>query len=416
MRIAYIAQSYPPMISGASLIVGKLATAMAERGHEVLVIAASDRADAYTVRSNNLTVLRMKSIHNPLRVNQRFLLFPFASIRRALKEFQPDIIHAHEPFQPAWAGITYARRHHVPVILTVHQVPSIVTGYLPDFPALRACIEAGLWAYSRWLMKQFHCVIASSHATAGLLESKTGVKPIVISNGIDGQVFRPRLPSDDGSAARHRWNLPRGVPLLLHVGRLDLEKRVDRVLYACAPVMQRSAAHLFIVGDGCEKEDLIKLSRELGIEDRVHFAGFVRPQDGLPGIYRMADVFITASEIETQGIVLLEAAASGLPIVAVDATCISEIVHDRVNGFLAPPHDLSALIHALTALIRDQDMAKTMGRESLRIAGGHDIHESWTMHETLYREFGVQASRVTPTRMLKKLLHRHSTKTRMEIK
>lgn len=386
MRIAYLTQSYPPMISGAAIVVEKLATGMAQQGHEVLVIAASDQVRPYAVQHKNLTVLRLSSVHNPMRVNQRFLLSPHFTILKALKKFRPDVIHVHEPLQVAWAGIAFARRNHIPIALTVHQVPAFAASYLPDLPGLRNCIESILWMYARWLVKKFNSVIAPSHTTARLLSSITGIHSIAISNGIDLQTFHPPLSCDAELAARQKWNLSAYVPLLLHVGRLDPEKHVDRILQACALALQNTDAHLFIVGDGCEKNNLIRLSRELGIDERVHFAGFVSPQHGLPEIYRMANVFVTASEIETQGIVLLEAAASGLPIVAVNATCIPEIVHDRVNGFLVNPGDIKIISDNIVALINNPKKAHMMGKEGRILAKEHSIHATWQIHEDLYKE------------------------------
>ncbi|MDK0575369.1 glycosyltransferase, partial [Clostridium perfringens] len=90
-----------------------------------------------------------------------------------------------------------------------------------------------------------------------------------------------------------------------------------------------------------------------GISNRVHFTGFISTKQGLPELYRIARLFITTSEIETQGLVMLEAAASGLPIVAVRATCIPEIVHNGVNGFLAEPGDIEGLGQGISTLLRD---------------------------------------------------------------
>lgn len=114
MRIAYLTQSYPPMISGASIVSEQLAISMAERGHQVLVIAASDRIQPYISLQKNLTVLRLRSIHNPMRVGQRFLFNPSRSLMKALREFRPDVIHSHEPLQMGWAGIKYAKRTRIP--------------------------------------------------------------------------------------------------------------------------------------------------------------------------------------------------------------------------------------------------------------------------------------------------------------
>lgn len=123
----------------------------------------------------------------------------------------------------------------------------------------------------------------------------------------------------------------------------------------------------------------------MGIKERVHFTGFINPSN-LPEIYQMSNIFITASEIETQGIVLLEAAASGLPIVAIDATCISEIVHDQFNGFLIKQGDIQAFSTALLNLINDPNRSYAMGLNGRMLANEHDIEIAWTMHDRLYGE------------------------------
>jgi 1,2-diacylglycerol 3-alpha-glucosyltransferase len=416
MRIAYLTQSYPPMISGAAIVVEKLAIAMANRGHKVLVIAASDRERPYIVQDKNLTVLRLSSVHNPMRVNQRFLRFPHFAILNALKKFRPDVIHVHEPLQTAWAGIAHAHRNHIPITLTSHQVPAFVASYLPNLPGLRKSVESILWIYARWLMKKIHSVIAPSYTTARLISSITGIQTNMISNGIDLQTFHPPLSSDDGTAARKKWNLPLCVPLLLHVGRLDTDKRVDCILKACQQTLQKTSVHLFIVGDGCEKNNLIRLSRDLGIAERVHFAGFVSQQDGLPNIYPMANVFVTASEVETQGIVLLEAAASGLPIVAVNATCISEIVRDGVNGFLASPGDIKTIHDSISTLISNPKKARIMGKEGRILAEEHGIHTAWQLHEDLYKELIFQTG-LQPVAKKRQLLNpRRITKAWLGLK
>lgn len=385
MRIAYLTQSYPPMISGAALVVEKLATAMAKRGHDVLVIAASDQDHPYTVQCGRLTIVRLNSIYNPLRVNQRFMLFPHVAILHALKKFQPDIIHAHEPLQTAWTGILYAHRNYIPITLTVHQVPQFAANYLPNLPYLRKAVESTLWSYARSLLKQFDSIIAPSKTISSLLTSITGIQTIAISNGIDVQAFHPLLPSDDGLATRTKLNLPSNIPIVLHVGRLDADKLADRVVLAAARAMQKTNAHLLIVGDGCEKDRLLKLCHSLGIAERVHFTKVICDQKQLAEIYRMSDLFITASEIETQGLVLLEAAASGLPIAAINSTCIPELVHHQVNGLLSNPNDVTSLADNLITLLNNPTRARQMGAEGRQLVEAHNIQHTWSLHETLYQ-------------------------------
>src|SRR3990172_10024630 len=99
MRIAYLAQAYPPMISGAALFADQIAEAMASRGHQVLVLAASDKEYSYHIQKGNLTIQRMRSLQNPMRVGQRFLLYPRGMVMKTLHQFRPEVIHTHEPLQ-----------------------------------------------------------------------------------------------------------------------------------------------------------------------------------------------------------------------------------------------------------------------------------------------------------------------------
>jgi glycosyltransferase involved in cell wall biosynthesis len=396
MRIAYLAQSYPPMVSGAAIVAAHLANEMAKRGHEILVIAASDKDQPYITLQDNLKVLRLKSIYNPLRVGQRFLLFPRYPVLRALEEFQPDIIHSHEPLQMGLLGLAYSRRARIPITLTVHQLPWFIAAYLPNF--LRTPVEKSLWAYARWLLKRFNSIITPTKSISTFIYQMTGLQADAISYGLDLKTFRPPQ-ADERIDTRQRWNLPRRVPFILHVGRLDTDKHVDRVILAAAPAMRHSEAHLLIVGDGRQKKHLMQLCRDLKIEDRVHFTGYVSMEQGLPELYRIACMFVTASEIETQGIVLLEAAASGLPLVAVHATCIAEIVYDGANGYLTEAGNVLAMSQSMNKILADPQKAASMGRISRRLAEGHPNQATFDEHERMYQkmvvEHGTQKSSAT---------------------
>ncbi|HJS17786.1 MAG TPA: glycosyltransferase [Anaerolineales bacterium] len=388
MRIVYLTQSYPSMISGAALVVENLANGMAASGHQVLVIAASDKGPAYSVHGGNLTLLRLKSRHNPMRVGQRFILYPRDAVIQALREFKPDIIHAHEALPMSLPGIIYAGAERIPIALTVHQHPATAVSYFSGIK--QVLIQEALWSYARWFTKKFTTIITPTETTSTEVRKILGRHVVTISNGIDLQTFHPRRQPADEAATRQKWNLPPDVPILLHVGRLDVDKRVERVIQASAQVLRETDAHLLIVGDGVRRPALMDLCDSLGIFDRVHFTGFVSAKQGLPEIYRIASLFVYASEIEAQGIVLLEAAASGLPIVAVRATCIPETVHDGVNGFLAEPGDLAGLSQAMEILLHDQEMAVRMGEASQAIAQQHDNTFTIEAHDKLYHQLVEQ--------------------------
>lgn len=388
MRIAYITQSYPPMVSGAAIVAKNLAESMATRGHQVLVIAASDRGESYKTISEDLTILRLSSMHNPLRVGQRFILSPRQVFKKALHDFQPDIIHSHCALQLGVQSLGFARRRRIPILLTIHALPNFAAKYLPPlFSDFQPAFEASLWMYAWIVLRQFDMVTTPTPTTTCMISAMTGVRPISISNGVDLNRFSSsRLSPDFEAALRTRLNLPFRAPVILHVGRLDADKRVDQVIRASALAMRNTDAHLLIVGDGCQKSSLINLCQTLGIKRRCHFPGYVSMQEGLPEVYRLADLIVTASEIETQGIVLLEAAASGLPIVAVRATCIPEVVHDGENGYLAESNDISGFAEAITHLLTNPEKACEMGRAGRHQITEHNIHATFDIYERHYKK------------------------------
>jgi glycosyltransferase involved in cell wall biosynthesis len=168
------------------------------------------------------------------------------------------------------------------------------------------------------------------------------------------------------------------------VGRLDIDKNIDRVLQAAAEVMLQTEAHLLIVGDGSQKHALMKMCDALKITDRVHFPGYIALQHRLVETYKLADVFVTASEIEVQSLVLLEAIAIGLPVVAVRASFIPEVVHDGINGFLAESGDIHGLANGISTLLKNPTQKQEMGKRSRALAEQHDIQLSIDLHEQLY--------------------------------
>ncbi len=386
MRIAYLTQPYPPMVSGAAIVAEHLAKEMANRGHQVLVIAASEKEDAYTQVEGNLTVLRLRSINNPLRVGQKILVFPRYTVLKALDDFQPDVLHAHEPVQMGAIGLEYARAKQIPITITTHQLPWFIASYLPNKFGVRKIVEALLWKYAGWVMNRFSSVISPTRTISRIIKNKTGAKARTISYGINLQVFHPHSCLKEQNTTREAFNIPKDVPIILYIGRLDTDKSVERVIIATAAVIRESEAYLLIVGDGNQKQSLMELCMSLGIEARVRFPGFISDKDQLARIYRTCSLFVTASEIETQGIAILEAAACGLPIVAVKATCIPEIVHHGVNGYLNNSGDVGVMSRSIERILNDPAKTHEMKIKSRALAEKFKAELTFSKHEKLYMQ------------------------------
>jgi phosphatidylinositol alpha 1,6-mannosyltransferase len=386
MRIAYLTQSYPPVVSGAAVVVHGLAEGMAQRGHQVLVLTASENALPYEVNMPGLKIQRFRSIRNPFRANHYFAPWPHREIMKALDDFAPSVVHAHDTLQFALSSLAYCRSTNTFGVMTAHQLPWFVRAHLPNWKVLQDGIERGLWTYSSRVLSRYNAVVTPTRTIASEVYYRTGIRSQVIEYGLNPQLFyKATLSKTKEIALRKQLGLPENVPVLLHVGRLDLDKKVDLVIRAAASALTDRNAHLVVIGDGTEKDNLINMCHEQGIGTRSHFPGFVDREQVLPDIFRLASVFVTASEIETQGLVLLEAAACGLPIIAVAATCIPEIVRDGVNGYLAAPGDVAGLAAHLQSLLDDPALARNMGSAGSLISQEFSLEKTLLAHEALYQ-------------------------------
>lgn len=178
---------------------------------------------------------------------------------------------------------------------------------------------------------------------------------------------------------------------MLYVGRIDADKQVDQVVKAAAKVMNAMEVQLVVVGDGKHRGEIRQLCRSLGIEDCCTFPGFIPQTGDLPGVFRLADLFVTASEIEIQSSVVLEAMASGNPVVTVQASSMSEFVSDGESGYLVPPGDIQAMAERTISLLSDPVKAKAMGRAGRKMIKVHSNERFVEAHEKLYESLAVPA-------------------------
>jgi glycosyltransferase involved in cell wall biosynthesis len=236
--------------------------------------------------------------------------------------------------------------------------------YAHYVPVTRTLAEAAAVRLSTRFAARVDAIIAPSGVVRDELVRRGVKAPIaVVPTGVELAQFRP----GDRGAARRALGLPPDDPVLLYVGRLDREKSVDRVLLAFDRVASTvPRARLVLVGQGKEGERLTRFAGGLAAADRVAFLG-VRAHDALPVCYQAADLFLFASETETQGLVLAEAAACGLPAVAVDASGCDEVVRDGETGLLAKS-DPTALADSAIGLLLDGERRAAMGLRAREVA------------------------------------------------
>ena len=357
MRIGLFTNNYLPFCGGVTISVETLRRGLEARGHEVWTFAPRFPG----VADASPRIVRFPSV--PAATYPEFALaVPWAPrISRLVAGLGLDVFHAHHPFLLGPAARRLARRLGRPLVFTYHTRYEKYAHYVP---LTRSLVEAAALQLSTRFAARADAVIAPSVLVRDQLRARGVTVPIeVVPTGVDLTCFRPA----DRATARRELGLPAGDPLVLYVGRLDREKSVDRVLLAFDRLGGTlSRAQLWLVGQGTETESLRRIAGRLSAGDRVHFAG-VRAHESLAAWYQAADLFLFASETETQGLVLAEAAACGLPAVAVTAPGCDEVVRDGETGILTKA-DPAALAEAAIGLLLDAERRAAMGVRARQVA------------------------------------------------
>jgi glycosyltransferase involved in cell wall biosynthesis len=379
MKIALTIDSFVEGQGGVSTAVAALARNLRKRGHEVIVYTAADPSH----KQSDLDVVGLRALRYERFPGGRAPMAPISLVQE-LADFHPDAIHNHSMGTMGLQALAAAHLLGIPILGTCHVFLAGFLKYAPISLDGVPLTEDIAWRYTRVFFNRFPQVTAPSEAMrCELITHGVHVPITTISNGVDVELFAP--------APRNQNHKP--LLTLLHVGRLGYEKRVDQIIHTFALLANDfPKARLRIVGDGPEREFLQSLAVDLGVGDRVQFTGFVA-HHVLPSIYQQADVFITTSTIETQGLVVLEAMASGLPVIGVNALALPELIQDSVNGFLVPHEDEKALYQATACMLSSPELRCSMGRSSRRLALKHSLSHIIHAYEQVYQQSLTQAPR-----------------------
>lgn len=384
MKILIVADNYYPNVNGSSYFTQRLAYYLKQRGHEILVMASSQSMKNEPFVCNGVNVFGVRSLSNPFYPGFRFPV-PIGikdSIENEIRRFGPDVIHIQDHFVISPVVQKIANQMSIPIMGTNHFMPENLLHYLHLPKKLEQIAKNWAWRQFRAIFEQLDAVTTPTRTAAQLLEDVKLTKPVLaVSNGIDLQKFKP---GNNGQYLKKRLNLP-DQPILLYVGRLDKEKNIEAVLKTLPRVLGQTDLHFLIAGKGAEQEKLKQLAHQLNLEGSVSFAGFV-PDEDLPNLYAVADCFIIAGIAELQSLVTMEAMATGLPVVAVNAMALPELVRHGENGYLFELDDADALADHLTEIFSDPDLRKKMGECSLERIQAHDINKSMATFEALYEK------------------------------
>ena len=390
MRIAIAGQTYLPGNNGQAIFTIHLAEGLARVGHEVHMIAPSNKPRYQYEKINNVHVHRVRSIYMRSVHPEAYLtLLPAGQIRRIFKEHRPDIVHIQDHYFLCIDVTRVALGMKIPVMGTNHFLPENLLPYLHPLPLPRQTKISILWDLMLMTYNRLHHVTTPTETGVRILQkTKIRVPVTAVSNGVDTHHFHP-APDLDRVTACAAFGLDANQILILYVGRLDREKRIDLLLRSLAMLRDqgRTDIHLAVAGQGAAGGELRGLAHSLGLEKQVRFLGYVA-NEKLPLLYQTAHIFAMPSPEELQSLVTLEAMASGLPVLAANARALPELVKHGVNGYLFElntPSDGKAVADGMAYLADHSADWAEMGRVSRERAVLHSLENSIRKYSELYR-------------------------------
>jgi 1,2-diacylglycerol 3-alpha-glucosyltransferase len=347
MKIAMFTHPFAPVIGGIESSVATFAGDLRALGHDVLVVT-STRGTSTTQEPDLLRT-------EPLTDRDR--LFP------TLDAFGPDLIHTHQPFLLGRMAHDYARSRGLPLVFTHHTLydRDDDRAALGEFADLERAARLLAIAYS----DQCDAVIAPTGSIAAILQDEGISRTIhVVPTGID----TARFASGDGARFRERHGIPAGTFVAGHLGRLIPAKRVDFLADAIVAFLSGSPdSWALLCGEGGMSGEIRARFAVAGLIDRLVLLGRL-PDEVIADAYAAMDAFTFASLTDTQGLVLLEAMAAGVPVLALRATGPQDFITDGVNGILLDPDATTIAFAAALAGFRDAPERSRLGAEARRSA------------------------------------------------
>lgn len=384
MRIAMFTDSYTPYVSGVVRSIQRFSRGLTDMGHTVYIFApAYGKADSDGIHSEAAQVFRFYSVPAPTFPDFSIPIPITIKAEKLLRSLAIEVIHTHSPFMTGTLGATLAKRTALPLVFTHHTLYHEYTHYVPAPQAFakQMCVRY----LQRYCRKCDH-IIAPTPLIKKLIIDLYGTPgPIsILPSGIEVNQY----DQADTSWLHQRFSIDEQSRILLTVGRLNYEKNPQLVLEAFANLKpQNLDLHLVFVGDGPDREALETWAKDQGLAERVHFTGLLDAQEVIH-CYCSADLFLFASQTETQGLVTAEAMAGGLPVVAVRATGSSDLVIHGHNGYLTAP-DASEMAHYAAKLLGDPELFQSLAANSRQTAAEYSVEATCRKLVSIYRSAGA---------------------------
>lgn len=367
MRVLMVSDVYFPRVNGVSTAIQTYRETLAARGIEISLVAPDYGAGANGADPGDESWIRRVAARSVPR-DPEDRLVRWRSVRRAVQsavERGCDLVHVQTPFLAHYAGHGAARRARLPVIATYHTLfEEYLQHYVPFVPA--GWLRGAARRFSRAQCNALDAVIVPSQAIHRRLCDYGVTTPLhILPTGIPVR----RFAGSGRDAFRRRHGIPAARQVALYVGRIAQEKNIDFLLDVLALARESLPDLLLLIaGEGTALPDLRQAVVARGLAGNVQFLGYLDRQCDLPDCYAAADAFVFASRTETQGLVLLEAMAAGLPVVALSAMGTADILEAR-RGALVPEDNPSAFALALVHLLCNTGLHRRLTNEARRYAG-----------------------------------------------
>lgn len=366
MHIAFFTNFYLPVINGVVRSVESFRHELTSQGHNVFVFAQTDSE----YEDEAPFIFRYPSLTLPMQVNVPAVIPVSPFVDQLLPSLKLDVVHTHHPILLGQTAAAKAEEFDLPLVFTFHTQYREYTHYLPlPQEAIQVFLKDAIQNWLMDFMRKCQHIVIPSQSMKDILVRDYGLRDryTVVPTGIDLEPYN----STDGDSfrAKMRWQ---NEKVLISSGRLAQEKNWDILVKAVKKVHQKHPeVRLVLVGDGPEKEALQDLATDLGIAERVTFAGELPFSDVIQYL-KAADLFGFASVTETQGLVTMEALAAGLPVVAVDASGTRDIVQDGEQGYLVS-NDADALADSINRLLDSPETMQRFRSNALKRGGEFDV-------------------------------------------
>ena len=341
MNIGIFTDSYFPQLSGVATSIKTLKDALEKQGHNVFIFTTTDpHIKKGTVEAN---IFRFSSVPFISFTDRRVAFRGFFEATKVAREVKLDIVHTQTEFALGMIGKYVAHQLKIPAIHTYHTMYEDYLHYVLNGHLLR---PYHVKQFTNAYLKNMDGVIAPSKRVEALLKRyRVNIPMRVIPTGVDINSLNKPETVD----VRKELDIPDAVPVLLTLSRVAEEKKIDRILNAMPEILDEfPQTRLVIAGDGPDMEVLQEQVERLTLEDSVIFTGDI-PHDDVGSYYKMADLFVSASDTETQGLTYIEALASGTKCVVYDTDYTEHVFDDEEFGkvFNGPSEMLNEILFYL---------------------------------------------------------------------